>query len=51
MKAHNKGKTLEELYGPERAAEIRDKQRRSHEGKPHTSSTKYRKGEVSWNKR
>lgn len=49
--AHNKGKSLEERYGPERAAQIREKQRVAHLGKPSNSSTKYRIGNESWNKR
>lgn len=49
QKAHNKGMTLEERYGKEKADNIRAKYRKAKLGKPSTSSSKFQKGHIPWN--
>lgn len=47
--AHNKGRSLEERYGVERANEIRIKYSQAKLGKPSKSTTKFKKGNIPWN--
>jgi len=47
--AHNKGCTLDERYGVEKANEIRAKYRKAKLGKPSKSHTKFQKGNIPWN--
>lgn len=47
---HNKGLTLEERYGEEKAQQIKMKLSQAKLGKPNNSNTKFVKGQVPWNK-
>ena len=50
-KSSKKGKTYEELYGKEKALELKERLRETHKGIHFSLSTEFKKGRVPWNKK
>jgi len=47
----SKGKTYEELYGKEKALELKERLSETHRGIHFSSATEFKKGRVPWNKK